>query len=156
MPRQTRQIEVTESPEEPDITTIPEPMHQHFMALGQVLSWGSRDEMAITKASLRGRFPINLNSDIPEEVKRKSLTDALRKFGARLNPDGTIGRGDCLLFAQPVTAREKHAERERADWMRHYDPNEEAYAAKLNDQIRAGKADKIGRVFVRDVGLPRY
>jgi hypothetical protein len=137
-PRQERVLEVTRLAPAPDLSYIPEVVVEAFAAAGYRVFLASNLEQNVALMSTRERHPLLVES-IPSEELQKIFRQGL--YGFRVQPDGSIRKGDCLIYVQPIEAFEHYARQDYADWARQDSPESVlAEVDELNQMIMAGQA----------------
>lgn len=148
MARKSRQIEVKERPVEPDLSSLPDELVDHYSAQGMRLTLASRHDNNVSRLSVRGRHPVALQ-DLPESLAADKAL-ALRKLGIYVTPDGILYKGDCFIFAQPLDAYEAQMKEGLLAWSQQDSPNTvEDTAEELTGMLRSRK---LGHVGVMDGG----
>jgi hypothetical protein len=145
-----QEIEVTEIPVPRDTTSIPPEVVEYFLGKGLRVSWGARYDTVVTKASIDFRYPVNIETDIDKPEVREAIRKSLREYGSRIADDGSILRGDCLLYCQ---SEEAWQAADSAAWEKFHIHNSnaerEAFIERMNEQI-ARENPGAGRVRIDD------
>lgn len=135
-------IRVEHRPPVPDLSYIPEDVAGYFESLGIRVTLASNLDQEVAKLSLTSRFPLNID-EIPDDVRGEGNRN-LTRFGFRIGPDGFIKKGDCILFAQPHTAREAELEAGYEMWLSQDSPN------YVDEQV-----DTINDLFLMDPNMAK-
>jgi hypothetical protein len=144
-------VQVDAIPTPMDATTIPQELVTYFDTKGQRLAWGSKHDTHVNKAWPRGRFPVNLSTDVDSDEERARFKLILSRVGCRISPEGFIIRADCYLYTQSQAAHEADEAEAAERFARHSGSSErEAFAQMMNDKIATRHGPGLARVEIRD------
>lgn len=98
--RPPRTVEITSQPPR-SLTVIPDGIVRHFAGQGFLVDLASISDRAKMEMYRIGRSPI-----LAEELPEDTVTGA-RRQGYRVEQDGTLAYGDCILYKQSRAQRDQ-------------------------------------------------
>jgi hypothetical protein len=142
---ETKVTEVREQWTPPDQKLIDDEVTEFFASRNEVLKSRWMHEGSVGQSLAYQMYPVT-ESDFPED-QRKPLLAALLRTGWRIRPDGTIQRGDLLLFRWPVEAKQYYERMWAEQWILQqglHDADKQAEAlSDVIDRQGGGKAAKV-------------
>lgn len=120
------------------LSHIPESVVEHFAALGKAvtLNAGSADAMAVYSALYR--FPVEVG-DLDED-----LVAELKQVRFQFLPDGTIRRGDCVLYVVDNEVRDSFRADAEIAWRDQETKQGDGAATHLDASLRHATAGAAG------------